>query len=193
MKLLLTLTLGIASCGIGWGELYYPTTFPSSGWNKVAAAAQDSWPKPPKSQKACVKPAFVWQDGKCYNNPNPCPDDVVCSDGPAILEQSSKPLPECTTEVTATAIVITSGNCVLHAPFCLGDCKQPVDLPAIMEDYIVIHAGTPGGCGGFSDCIIQSDVHSTRPGCIDKTRGLWHDEQTPPKFYCRKPQTGDHQ
>jgi len=86
-----------------------------------------------------------------------------------------------------------------------GPAEEPVDVPAIQEPAESLPDWGIGcqdcvGCtngGHFDDKPIENTPQNHWPGvcvgghkttCADKSRGLWHDEATPPKYWCRKAQ-----
>lgn len=68
------------------------------------------------------------------------------------------------------------------------DSRGPIDVPAIQEDYVSAKKG--GSCPTMNGmlCYYNEDQHDKRWTCKDKTRGLWHDEQEAPKYYCHRVQ-----
>lgn len=92
-----------------------------------------------------------------------------------------------------------------------GPCPkpEPMDVPAIQEtipnEKAVLCFQAIGACwakGEDGEMLAPEDwlnanaatrakIHLYRHTCEQKTRGLWHDEQTPAKYYCRKPQVED--
>lgn len=59
----------------------------------------------------------------------------------------------------------------------------PVDVPAIPTETVKVQ-----NCNSFqynSLVVCEEEGHFT---CADKSRGLWHDESNPPKYWCRRVQ-----
>ncbi len=64
---------------------------------------------------------------------------------------------------------------------------EPLDVPADYERYVVHHKGEYWGCG-LDVCTASEDKYDYRPTCADKSRILEHDENSPPKYWCRRVQ-----
>lgn len=142
-RLLLTLTLGIASCGIGWGQEAHK--FPTCSieiLNKHLALVSP--------QEACT-----------FEIPFKLPEVVV---GAAPVKVESR---------------CVGAGCPWPEPI-------PVDVPAIWtgEDRCFSMEGNE------PTIKLCTKAHWS---CKDRTRILLHDEQDEPKYWCRKPQTGDNQ
>jgi hypothetical protein len=97
---------------------------------------------------------------------------------------------------------VYGGSGAVHwtGPYLNPDPPEQIDIPAIsrhFESRIGEHCAEvypEGGGPDMDHCTRKS--HYTIPAyddwtCADKSRGVWHDESNPPKWYCRKPQTGD--
>lgn len=79
------------------------------------------------------------------------------------------------------------------------NCIDPIDVPAIQEtrqDEMNCHrnyiAGSPNDGWlfnkGMQSMCGDKPTFTTEWTCKDKTRGLWHDEQEPSKYWCRRVQ-----
>ena len=63
-----------------------------------------------------------------------------------------------------------------------------IDTPATTRKQLTHPKGESYPCGMFMACIANEDVYIDVPTCSDRARILEHDEQTPPKYWCRKVQ-----
>jgi|ERR1035438_7242169 hypothetical protein len=84
---------------------------------------------------------------------------------------------------TYRCIVCPSGNGECAPAPCL---PEPIDVPATLFKAIAIDCKYAKNNGrayqdGYGHCFL-----TVPPSCADRTRILAHDEQTPPKWWCRK-------
>ena len=82
-------------------------------------------------------------------------------------------------------------------PFCCKACLFLQQAPAPVPDHIyvpatdwpvLIHPAGEYWVDGMNISTTTEDIYEMRPGCDDKHRILEHDQQTPPKWWCRKVQ-----
>src|SRR5271157_5968145 len=65
--------------------------------------------------------------------------------------------------------------------------SDSLDVPAI-DWPVLIHPAGEHWMEGMNIFTTAEDIYEMRPGCDDKHRILEHDQQTPPKWWCRKVQ-----